>query len=267
MPQLPKITVVTPSYNQAMFLERTILSVITQNYPNIEYIIMDGGSTDSSVEIISKYSKHITHWQSAPDRGQADAIASGFEMATGDILCWINSDDMLMPGALRYVANRFMQNPQHQWLVGTVVVVDEDDNILGCATAFPFWTSRIMLASGQGTAQQAVFWRKELYKQVGGINRDRQFCLDYELFVKFVALRRPMWTVERLGVFRQHPESKTFKLDEVRACEELLIRQAHKRYIPFVESICYRLMKKAWNWTSLYIPFLSGKLPIPELKE
>jgi glycosyltransferase involved in cell wall biosynthesis len=105
--QLPKITVVTPSYNQAQFLEQTILSVIGQEYPNLEYILMDGGSKDGSVEIIKKYEQHFTYWQSEKDNGQGAAINAGFAKATGDILCWLNSDDLFMPGTLLKIGRMF----------------------------------------------------------------------------------------------------------------------------------------------------------------
>jgi len=104
---IPKISIITPSYNHGKYLEKTILSVIGQNYPNLEYIIMDGGSTDGSVEIIKKYESHIYHWESRKDDGQAHAINIGFSKATGDIIAWLNSDDMYLPGTLQYVSEVF----------------------------------------------------------------------------------------------------------------------------------------------------------------
>src|SRR5687768_13083798 len=103
----PKISIITPSYNQGRFIEETILSVINQNYPNLEYIIIDGGSTDNTVEIIRKYEQHLAYWVSEKDGGQSEAINKGFKKATGDIVCWINSDDFFMPGALSKVADCF----------------------------------------------------------------------------------------------------------------------------------------------------------------
>ncbi len=110
----PTISVVTPSFNQGQFLEAAMRSVLLQGYPNLEYIVLDGGSTDQSVPVIEHYASHLAHWHSAPDDGQSDAIARGFERASGDVLCWLNSDDLLLPGALWHVAEMFRQRePTH----------------------------------------------------------------------------------------------------------------------------------------------------------
>src|SRR5262245_964599 len=121
----PKITVVTPSYNQGQFLERAIQSVLSQNYPNIEYFVFDAGSTDDSVAILRKYNKRLTHWASETDHGQSDAILKGWKMATGDILAWLNSDDFYYPGALHEVGRRFNAAPDLKMLCGCVALVDE----------------------------------------------------------------------------------------------------------------------------------------------
>src|SRR5437867_7923227 len=120
----PRITIVTPSYNQGLYLEQTILSVLNQNYPNLEYIIMDGGSSDNSVEIIRKYEKYLVHWESKSDEGQAAAIADGFRLAAGEILAYLNSDDLYLPGALRKVGEFFNQHKQVQFMYGDCLIVD-----------------------------------------------------------------------------------------------------------------------------------------------
>jgi len=129
-PSWPKISIVTPSYNQAEFLERTILSVLNQNYPNLEYIIIDGGSTDGSVEIIKKYEKYLSYWVSEKDRGQAHALNKGFEKATGDLVGWQNSDDIYLPGAFRKVAEVYRNNPNYDVYFGNIYFIDEEDNII-----------------------------------------------------------------------------------------------------------------------------------------
>src|SRR5687767_918810 len=124
---LPKITIVTPSYNQGHFLEETITSVLDQKYPNLEYFVVDGGSKDNSVEIIKKYEQHITWWVSEKDRGQPHALNKGFERATGDVYGFINSDDCLLPGCLNYVGKQFAADPALKWLVGWVLFVERSE--------------------------------------------------------------------------------------------------------------------------------------------
>ncbi|MBL8121111.1 MAG: glycosyltransferase, partial [Anaerolineae bacterium] len=129
MTPLPRITLVTPSYNQAAYLERTIRSVIDQDYPALQYLIMDGGSTDGSVEIIRRYERHLDGWVSQPDGGQSDAINQGFARAEGEIMTWLNSDDVLLPGALRLVGEIFARWPEIAWLTGQPANLDVDDHL------------------------------------------------------------------------------------------------------------------------------------------
>ena len=124
MSELPRISIVTPSYNQGRFIEETIQSVLGQGYPNVEYIIIDGGSTDNTVEIIRKYAKHLTYWVSEPDRGQSHAINKGLARCTGDLFGWINSDDVLMPGALEVVAEAWRRRPG-RIISGATSIFDE----------------------------------------------------------------------------------------------------------------------------------------------
>jgi glycosyltransferase involved in cell wall biosynthesis len=216
---LPKITVVTPSYNQGNFLEATILSVLRQNYPNIEYIVLDGDSSDNSIEVITKYKHNISYWHSKKDRGQADALATGFNMATGDIYCWLNSDDIFLPNALRHVAALFQKHERVSFVYGNRLLIDE----LGRDTGrhrWPYFLTRYHWYNGQPLAQECCFWRDTLYQQVGGIDREKFFIMDYDLFYRMWRVGKFKKTRQFLGCLRNHDESKNARHQAVRQ-EEL----------------------------------------------
>jgi len=164
-PSWPKISIVTPSYNQAQFLERTILSVLNQNYPNLEYIIIDGGSTDGSVEIIKKYEKYLAYWVSEKDKGQADAINKGFQKSSGEILAYINSDDTYNPGAFLKIAKAFAKSPRADLMFGNVNHIDSYDKLIDeCRfTKFNFAT---LIYEGGNLQQPGAFWTKKIYESI-----------------------------------------------------------------------------------------------------
>jgi glycosyltransferase involved in cell wall biosynthesis len=210
----PKVSIVTPSFNQGQFLEETIRSVLLQNYPNLEYIVIDGGSTDNSLEVIKKYEKHLAYWQSRKDGGQADAIAQGFDRATGDILSWLNSDDILLPTALKDVAGAFAENPKTGVVYGDTIVIDKDssevDRYFWPAVLFKYhW------ALGQPLGQESCFWRSAVYRRVGGINKNKFFIMDYDLLFR-------MWKISKfkkirrfIGGYRIHEAAKNTKYRDV----------------------------------------------------
>lgn len=265
MDKLPKITVVTPSYNQGRYLEKTILSVLSQNYPNLEYIVMDGGSTDDSVQIIRKYSDYISYWRSEPDAGQASALADGFKRAQGEILCWINSDDMLLPDALWLVQRCFAKHPKNHWLVGSATTIDEEDYVLMYKKAYPV-NFTFMASVAQGFCQQSCFWRRELYERVGGINPNRRFCMDLDLFVKFAKIASPKWINEPLGAFRLHADAKTSQLDSVRLQENKLIRDSLNANISKFTAKAYWISFVLWRKLTNRIPRARLRLPVPQIK-
>jgi len=211
--KLPRITVVTPSYNQAQFLEQAICSVIDQDYPNIELIVMDGGSTDRSVDIIRKHERHIAYWQSGKDEGQAAAIRDGFERASGDILAWLNSDDLYLPGALRAVAEHY-QRSHWRWLVGWSFVVDPDGVVRNIHTPVSV-TRDSLLHFGSSFKQPASFWTRRAYEETGGLDPGFQFCLDFDLYVRLAA-KGPSAVINRyVACFREHGGSKTSMIPNV----------------------------------------------------
>jgi glycosyltransferase involved in cell wall biosynthesis len=227
----PRISIVTPSYNQGTFLERTILSVLNQNYPNLEYIIMDGGSTDDSVEIIRKYERYLAYWTSEKDGGQTDAIEKGFDRATGAILAYLNSDDIYLPGTLFHIAQVFREKPDANVVYGSRYLIDQDDNIIGEGRLTPYfpWISKFGLAyGGFGIYQPASFWTRGIYDLAGPVDRRFVHCMDNDLFARFAfASARFTYTRELLAGFRVHPNSKTSTLQHVAERERRVIRDRY----------------------------------------
>jgi glycosyltransferase involved in cell wall biosynthesis len=216
----PKISIVTPSYNQGQFLEETIRSVLLQNYPNLEYIIMDGGSTDNSVEIIKKYAPWLTYWVSEKDNGQAAAIKKGFDLTKGDILGWLNSDDYLMSSALDKSANAFALQPDAELLVGGGIVVNETGRLLRKYYSFP-QSFDSLISGGQFFMQMSSFWKREAYYAVGGLDPSLRFCFDYDLFLHLAKRRTPKGIEAILSAFRLHDQSKTSTIWETIALPEI----------------------------------------------
>jgi glycosyltransferase involved in cell wall biosynthesis len=204
----PKISIVTPSYNQADFLERTILSVLNQNYPNLEYIIIDGGSKDGSVEIIKKYEKYISFWVSEPDNGQANALNKGFSIATGELVGWQNSDDIFLPYSFVNIANAYKQNKKFDLFFGNIVFLNGRDEIINDLRFVPF-NYRSLLYEGTVLSNQAAFWKRELFEKYGFFNEKYQFCMDYEFWVRIGNHCKFYFVHEYLGGFRLHRTSKT----------------------------------------------------------
>ena len=207
----PKISIVTPSFNQGEFLEATIESVLSQNYPNLEYIIIDGGSRDGSVAIIKKYEKHLAYWVSESDRGQSHAINKGFAMATGDVLAYLNSDDLYEPDALRLVGKAFAGDENRMWVAGSGRYIDSADRLLYVLEPQTPATLGEYLAVRGGMAQPSSFWRKSLWENTGGALREHlHYCMDEDLWIRFaLAGARPHVLPDILSVRRIHDQAKT----------------------------------------------------------
>ena len=178
----PRVSIVTPSYNQGQFLEETIRSVLLQGYPNLEYIIIDGGSTDGSVEIIRKYEPWLAYWVSEPDRGQARAINKGFERATGEILAWLNADDWYPSGTLEAVAQTALEHSQATLLYGDCEEIDADGHSVGIKRLTRFDLATLL--RGRNMAQPAVFWHCRVLEEVGGLDEQLHYALDFEFFLR-----------------------------------------------------------------------------------
>ena len=237
---LPRITIVTPSFNQGRFLETTIRSVLLQDYPNLEYIIIDGGSTDDSVEIIQKYEPWLADWITEKDRGQAHAINKGFARASGDIYAYLNSDDFYEPGALQACAAVFRNG--HQWVVGRVRCWQEGvgdwpfPELPGKSFAKWFLSCPI--------PQPGSFWSAELHREMGRFREDLNYIIDYEFWLRlrFIKKIKPFVIDQPIAVYRLHSQSKTVARTSEFTREGNPIREQYKRHLTFVQ--------RMWLWAA-----------------
>lgn len=207
--QLPKVSIVTPSYNQAIYLGRTIDSVLNQGYPNLEYVVQDGASKDGSREVLEAYSDRLTHWESVPDNGQTHAINLGFRHVSGDILAYLNSDDVLLPGALHYVAEYFLRHPEVEAVYGHRLIIDEQDREIGRWVMPPHDAE--VLTWADFVPQETLFWRRSAWERIGSqLDESFHFAMDWDLLLRLQAAGVKMVRLPRfLGGFRVHPQQKT----------------------------------------------------------
>lgn len=203
----PKLSIITPSFNQAQFIEQTILSVLDQNYEPLEYIIIDGGSTDGSVDIIKKYEDRLAYWVSEPDRGQSHAINKGLEQASGDIVAFLNSDDLYLPGAFAAVERYFSEHPQAQWICGDTLMFGggKKDEVIEAQVPK---TAADCLCWDYLAPQPGMFWKRELLRD--GFAERWRYCFDHELYVRLLLEgRRCEHLSFTLAAYRLHAASKT----------------------------------------------------------
>lgn len=206
---LPRITVVTPSYNQARYLETAIRSVLTQDYPNLEYRIIDGGSTDGSLAIIQRYAGLLDRWTSTTDDGAADAINRGFAGATGDILAWLNADDAYLTGALHAVADTFIRTPEADLVYGEGWYIDEaGERIEPCRFVRRCFDRRYLL-NRDPILQPSAFWRRSLWEQVGPLDTTLRWVFDWEWFIRAHEHAEFHYLPRDLAYYRIQPEALT----------------------------------------------------------
>lgn len=202
----PLVTIVTPSYNQGNFLEDTILSVLNQDYPNIEYFIIDGASTDGSLEIIKKYDSRISWWISEPDNGQSDALMKGFRKASGKYLGWLCSDDMIEPSMISISVHFLETYPKYVLTYGDRTRIDSRGNIIGYSRSY---VCPELFRFGLGLPQETVLFRNTLFNQVGGLETNLNMVMDYDLWCNFYRLGPFLYLPAFLGRFRSHESNKS----------------------------------------------------------
>jgi len=231
--QFPKISVVTACYNQGAYIEDCILSVIGQQYPNLEYIIMDGGSTDNTVDIIKKYEQQITYWVSEKDNGLYDALNRGFQKSTGDIMGWINSDDFLLQKSLFTLAGIFSNNQDVDWIQGHPCVADETGRIVfqrpPRSSKYSFYLKEYK--DGTFIQQESTYWRRDLWTKSGGsISQDYRYAGDFELWMRFYKHADQYTSPALIGAFRMRQDQISAKyyaqyLDECDKIIDLCIKE------------------------------------------
>lgn len=219
---VPKISIVTPSYNQGKFIEETIRSVLLQGYPNLEYIIIDGGSTDNTVEIIKKYKPWITYWVSEKDRGQCHAINKGFARATGDIFAWLCSDDVYAPGALHRVAEN-LGNKESAMLVGDSIITHGPNTLEGTLDRRqPSFAD--MAYNVKTFPQPSTFWTRDLWETAGTLREDLYFVMDYDLWLRMVPRAQSVKYVEELLSYQRTQPDQKSRTDHPRIAEFARLR-------------------------------------------
>jgi glycosyltransferase involved in cell wall biosynthesis len=204
---LPKLSIITPSFNQAQYLEQTILSVLQQNYEPLEFTIIDGGSSDGSVDIIRKYENQLSYWVSEADRGQSHALNKGLAKATGDIVAYINSDDLYLPGAFAAAVAYFQEHPECDWLCGDTLMFGEGQEDVLISAKVPESAAHA-LSWAYKAPQPGMFWKRELLHK--GFDDRWRYCFDHELYVRLLlAGHKCHHLPATLAAYRLHPTSKT----------------------------------------------------------
>ena len=231
----PLVSIVTPSYNQARYLEATIQSVLSQDYAPIEYIVMDGGSEDGSVEIIKRYEDSLAYWVSGPDHGQTDAVNKGFTRANGEILAWLNSDDVYRPGAISEMVDFMQSHPDIGLVYGDADYIDEHGNVIGWFPAAETDYKRLRRGYVH-IPQQAAFFRASVWRLVGPLDPSFYFAMDYDLWVRIASVSPIRYHPRKWAAFRLHGDAKS--LASADRCWPEMIK-VHRRFGGSVFSVIY----------------------------
>jgi glycosyltransferase involved in cell wall biosynthesis len=241
-----RITIVMPSYNQARWIERSILSVLNQNYPNLQFIIMDGGSTDGTIDVLLKYEKYLS-WRSEPDRGQSDAINKGLSLADGEIVGWQNSDDIYFPGVFHRIHAIARMRPRAALFSGSVAEIDCNDRLMRIPR-YVRPTRNLLLYGGFPMQSQGVFWRRELRPDPILCDLDLHHAMDFDLWLKLLAHGDAEFLPELVGGLRIYDGTKTSRAPERGIAE---VEHVRKKYGVDPTTKRWRLMRGTWFLSSL----------------
>lgn len=256
---LPVISIVTPSFQQGPYLERTLRSVLDQRYPALDYQVMDGGSTDESLAILERYRSRLSRVESGPDGGQSAAIAKGFANAQGEIFAYLNSDDVLLPGTLNFVAAYFKAHPEVDLVYGHRAYIDAEDRVLRHWVLPPHLD--YIQRRWDYIPQETCFWRRRLAEKAGPFDPGFHFALDYDFLVRCMAVGRLRRADRFLGAIRLHPASKTTRTwESIGKAEVARIHQREDFWAPRTLVYCYDLwmlyLLKQWTEGERDIPGL-----------
>jgi glycosyltransferase involved in cell wall biosynthesis len=220
---LPKITIITPSYQQASFLERTIRSVLDQNYPFLEYMVIDGASTDGSVGVIKRFEDRIAWWVSEKDNGQSDAINKGLARATGDIVGWINSDDTMAPGSLHAIGSYYAAHPDCEFLYGHTNLIDADDRVIRRLIAVPANAHDLITYNRNLFSQPGTTWKRSLMEKTGPLDQSLHYTMDCDFYIRAAKVARLHMIPRHLANLRIHGQTKSNTMRDKMDAEQHLL--------------------------------------------
>lgn len=256
----PLISVVIASYNQAHFIERTLISIINQQYASYEIIVIDGNSTDNTIEVLKKFDKYISYWVSEKDNGQTHAINKGIAKATGDLICFQNSDDVFHPGCFDSIANAYRLDNAFDGYYGDLSIIDSNDNVTEILKTIPF-NLKSQLLLGMQIFNQSYFFKKSSIEKFGNLDEKLRFVLDYEFVTRWACSGAKFKKVENaFGAFRIHEDSKTSNLEQVRVTElnetmsyyqnqmGILPKNKIEKFLLKLEKITFFLFKFDFNY-------------------
>jgi glycosyltransferase involved in cell wall biosynthesis len=244
------ISIVTPSYNQAPYIEKTIQSVLSQDYPSVEYLIVDGGSADDTVNIIKRYESKLAWWMSEKDGGQTDAINKGFARAKGDIIAWNNSDDTYEPGAVTAAVKYLQDHPELGMVYGDCNYINESGRVIGKFKASQT-NYRLLRRGYTRIPQQTMFFRAGLWQEVGPLDPSYYFAMDYDLWTRIAARTEIKYLPQTWANFRLHTSGKTILADD--RCWPEMMRVHYRDGGSFLSVIVAKyylrkLLTPIWNW-------------------